>query len=227
MSLSEIEVQQFLASIQPFKALPTDDLRRVAGAARAQSFSKGETIYTEGDPADSVWILKEGRIQIFKYSSGGRPHAIENLGPQELFGTLCRMGSNGRIYPCTAVTSTPSTVIRILDRTFLDFYNRFPGVVMGVCSLCSQRLNAMQGVSCAAQEPVERRIAVILLQLQKSHGDTLPFTKREVAELAGTTVETTIRTISAFSKKGWVVSARGKIRLKAPDEIQKLTESIG
>ena len=65
-----------------------------------------------------------------------------------------------------------------------------------------------------------------LIQLQKEHGDTLPFTKREIAELAATTVETTIRTISAFAKKGWVSSARGKITLKAPAEIKKLLESF-
>ena len=224
--LTPAALRQFLSQVSPFLALPPKELDRLVSLSTTKTFDKGETIYTEGDPADSVWILKDGRIQIFKYTSGGKPQAIESLGGKELFGTLCRLGNNGRTYPCTAIASTPCTVIRILDRTFLDFYNRFPAVVMGVCSLCSQRLNAMQGISCSAQEPVEKRVAGILLQLQKEHGNTLPFTKREIAELAATTVETTIRTISAFSKKGWVSSARGKITLKLPAEIQKLLEAI-
>lgn len=221
-----VSLQQFLSQVSPFKTLPLPELNLLVSLVREKQYEKGETIYTEGDPADSVWILKEGRVQIFKYTSNGRPHAIENLGPQELFGTLCRLGSQGRTYPCTAVTSTRCTVLQILDRTFLEFYNRNPGVVMGVCSLCSQRLNAVQGTSCAAQEPVEKRVATILLQLQKTHGNTLPFTKREVAELAGTTVETTIRTVSAFSKKGWVASARGRITLKHPAKLQGLLEAV-
>src|ERR1019366_2653122 len=193
----------FLGQVNPFKSLPPAELDRLGTLATEKTYSKGETIYSEGDSADSVWILKAGRLQIFKYTAGGRPLAIENLGPNELFGTLCRLGGEGRTYPCTAVTSIPCTVIRLADRTFLESYNRNPTFVMGVCSLCSQRLNAMQGLNCSAQEPVDKRIASILLQLQKTHGQTLPYTKREIAELTATTVETAIRTISSFSKKGW------------------------
>lgn len=223
--LSPQALRQFLSQVDPFRALPPKELDRLVSLATVKTYEKGETIYAEGDFADSVWILKEGRIQVFKYTSSGRPQAIESLGPKELFGTLCRLGNNGRNYPCTAVASTPCTVLRILDRIFLDFYNRYPALVMGVCSLCSQRLNAMQGLSCSAQEPVEKRIAAILIKLQKEHGDTLPFTKREIADLAATTVETTIRTISSFSKKRWVTSSRGKIALKAPAQIQKLLDA--
>jgi CRP-like cAMP-binding protein len=221
-----LALRRFISQVDPFRALPPVELDRLIGLTQQKTYGKGETIYSEGDPADSVWVLQEGRIQIFKYSSAGRPLAIESLGPKELFGTLCRLGSNGRNYPCTAVTATACTVLRILDRTFLDFYNRFPAVVMGVCALCSQRLNEMQGLSCAGQEPVEKRIAGILIQLQRTHGDTLPVTKREIAELAGTTVETTIRTVSGFSKKGWVQSSRGKITLKKLSEIQKLLDAV-
>lgn len=225
MPVAKTSITQFLSSLDPFRVLPANELDRLARLSTEKSYTKGETIYTEGDIADSVWVLWEGRIQIFKYSTGGRPHAIESLGPKELFGTLCRMGGNNRTYPCTAITATPCKVLRILDRTFLEVYNRFPALVMGVCSLCSQRLNAMQGINCSAQEPVDRRIAGLLLQLHKTHGPTLPFTKREIAELAGTTVETTIRTISSFAKKGWVVSGRGKMTLKNTVLLQQLIES--
>jgi CRP/FNR family transcriptional regulator len=223
---SPASLRQFLAQVSPFKGLPSAELDRLVSLSKEKHYDKGETVYTEGGLADSVWIIREGRVQIFKYTSNGRPHAIENLGPKELFGTLCRLGSQGQTYPCTAVASTSCTIVQILERTFLDFYNRFPAMVRGVCSLCSLRLNAIQGLSCAAQEPVEKRIATILLQLRKTHGDTLPFTKREVAELAGTTVETTIRTVSSFSKKGWVDSARGRIHLKSPSHIRRLLDVV-
>ncbi len=222
MTPTSISRRQFLSQVSPFETLPAAELDRLAALSREKSYAKGETIYAEGDPADSVWIIREGRIQIFKYSTSGRPLAIESLSPKELFGTLCRMGSNNRTYPCTAVTATACSVIQILDRTFLEFYNRNPAMVMGVCSLCSQRLNNIQGLSCSTQEPVEKRIAMILMQLHKQHGSTIPLTKREIGELSGTTVETTIRTISSFTKKGWVTSARGQVTLKDITPLQKL-----
>jgi CRP-like cAMP-binding protein len=226
MSGTPQTMRQFLAQVDPFRALPGPELDRLATLSRLKPYGKGETIYTEGDAADSVWIVRDGRVQIFKYTSAGRPLAIESLGPKELFGTLCRLGSNGRSYPCTAVTATASSVVQILDRTFLDFYNRNPAMVMGVCSLCSQRLNNVQGLSCSAQEPVEKRVAMTLLQLYKQHGKTIPLTKREIGELCGTTVESTIRTISSFTKKGWVSSARGQITLNDASRLEKLIAAV-
>ncbi len=170
--------------------------------------------------------LRRDVVQIFKYSSQGRPLAIESIMPGELFGTLCRLGGDGRQYPCTAVAATASEVLRISDREFLDSYNRFPALVLGVCSLCSQRLSAVQGISCSSQEPVEKRLAMLLMKLQQKHGFMIPYTKRELAEQAGTTVETTIRVMSRFEKKGWISSSRGKIQLKSVKPIQGIIESV-
>jgi CRP/FNR family transcriptional regulator len=221
-----MSAKQFLSQTHPFKVLPPVELDRLASRARLKNYDKGETIYSEGDPADDVWVLMKGRIQIFKYTSQGRPLAIESIAPGELFGTLCRLGGDGRQYPCTAIASVDSEIVQISDKEFLASYNRFPALVLGVCSLCSQRLQAVQGLSCSNQEPVEKRLAMLLLKLQEKHGMTLPFTKRELAEQVGTTVETTIRVMSRFQKKGWISSSRGKLQLKSLDPIQKLVDTI-
>jgi CRP/FNR family transcriptional regulator len=221
-----MSAKHFLAQTHPFKVLPGAELDRLAAHAQLKTYDKGETIYSEGDPADSVWVLIKGRIQIFKYTSQGRPLAIESIAPGELFGTLCRLGGDGRQYPCTAIASINSEIIQLSDKEFLASYNRFPALVLGVCSLCSQRLQAVQGLSCSNQEPVEKRLAMLLLKLQQKHGAVLPFTKRELAEQVGTTVETTIRVMSRFQKKGWIASSRGKLQLKTLAPIQKLVDSV-
>ncbi len=220
------KIKNFLSHISPFNVIPKEEFSRLIQRARARSYGKGETIYSEGDPADSVWIAAKGRIQIFKYSSQGHPLAIESITPGELFGTLCRLGSNGRAYPCTAIAAVDTEVLQISDREFLDVYNRYPAVVMGVCSLCSQRLRAVQGLSCTSQEPVEKRLAMLLLTLQKKHGTVLSFTKRELAEQVGTTVETAIRVMSRFRKQGWIASSRGKLELKKVQAIEEFADRV-
>lgn len=218
-------IRQFLMQAEPFHRLSTEELDRLVSLAVDKPYAKGETIYNEGETASSVWIVREGRIQIFKYTTGGRAVAIESLGPRDIFGTFCRIGTEKRQYPCTAVSATESAVIQILDRTFMDVYNRVPALVRGMCTLCSQRLSRIHGLSCQGQEPVEKRIAMTLLQLQKQHGATIPLTKREVGELSGTTVETTIRTLSQFSRKGLVSSERGRITLKSVEALSRLITS--
>ena len=74
--------QQFLAHVTPFQTLPAEELERLAARSQEKSYAKGETIYTEGEAADSVWIIREGHVEIFKYNSNGKPFAIELLGPR-------------------------------------------------------------------------------------------------------------------------------------------------
>ena len=150
------------------------------------------------------------------------PRAIEIIQPRDLYGTLCRLGGQDRTYPCTAVAAVDSVSIVLPEAVFLDLFRRFPSVVTGVCGLCSQRLNMMQELTCSSQEPVEKRIVRTLFQLAKSHGKILPYTKRQIGDLAGTTVETTIRTLSQLQKKKWISSSRGEIRLEDEAKLKTL-----
>lgn len=220
----DTEIQKFLSSIQPFKALSTGGLKDIASKTREKVFSKEETIFNEGDPADSVWVIYRGRVQVFKYISDGRRFAIESLGPGELFGTLCRMGGSGRNYPCTTVAAEETVALQILDKVFLEHYMKSPGMLRGICSLCSDRLKDVQDLRCMGQESVHVKLANILTRLHQVHGDTIPFTKKEISELIGVALETTFRAVADFQKKGLLASSRGKILIKKPDDIRDLMD---
>jgi CRP-like cAMP-binding protein len=71
-------------------------------------------------------------------------------------------------------------------------------------------------------DSVERRIAQTLLALRNKFGDTIPLTRREIAELAVTTLETAIRTIVQFQQAGWVRSSRSKIEILKPESLKAL-----
>lgn len=55
MPFSATEIEKFLASIQPFKALDKTDIGQPAFKVTEKTFAKGETVYNEGEVADSVW----------------------------------------------------------------------------------------------------------------------------------------------------------------------------
>ena len=220
MSLSQSQIAEFLSATTPFNELSQADLLAISSKARECRYARGETIFNEGDLADSVWVLFEGRIQIIKYNSQAKPFALESVVPKELFGTLCRLGGGGRKYPCTAVAAGPVTALKILDHTFLEYYGKNPGMVRGVCSLCSARLKDVQSLRCVGQESAGVRIGNILARLYQTHGETIPFTKKELAELSGTTTETAFRTLHQFEKKGILKSLRGKIKVLKPSDLE-------
>ena len=217
-------IQAFFSQIEPFKRLPREELSRLASISQEVSHAHGEHVFSEGEDAASVWILKTGRMEILKYTSDGRPQAIESISPGEIYGTLCRIGNKSSAYPCTAVASVDSVSIRIPDTVFMNLFGRSPQFLTGICALCSQRLSAMQDRSSMSQEPVAKRIARILVELVGKNGPTLQFTKREIAELAGTTVETSIRVLGAFMRKKWITSSRGQIVVTGLGELKAVVD---
>jgi CRP-like cAMP-binding protein len=218
-------VETFLANITPFKGLPKHELETLGSQSLLKKYQKGEYIYSEGDEANFVWVLLQGRVNIHKFSSTGKSRTIETINPGELFGTLCRLGSNNRTYPCTATSAENSAVIQISEKNFLRLFHQYPSMVTGVCSLCSTRLNQMQNLSCVSQEPADKRIAKVLIELNDKTGPPISITKREIAEMAGTTVETTIRTMSVFKKKNWITSSRGKVTLQSEENLKTLIQN--
>lgn len=208
-------IAHFLMNVEPFNRIPAEEVQRLSLLCQVTRHAKGEVLYSEGDPAVHVWVLQEGRLDISKYQTAGHSLVIESIQPGDLFGTLCRLGSlNSSTYPCTAIAATDSVAVRFPDRFFAGLYNRFPAIVSGTCQLCSLRLGSIQQRTLAYQEPVRMRIVRALLMLQKTHGKELPYTKREIADLAATTVETTIRVLSVLQKQRVVASQRGQITLK-------------
>jgi CRP/FNR family transcriptional regulator len=203
----------FFSKIAPFNQLPSVEITRLSLMARVAHHKKGETLYNEGDEASSVWALQAGRLAIFKYTSTGRPLAIETINPDQLFGTLCRLGGATTTYPCTAIACCDSVSVQVPDKLFQNLYQRFPAMVSSACRLCSVQLSLMNDRAATSQEPALQRIVKTLMALQLTNGNELPFTRREISELSATTVETTIRVLSRFEKKRWIASHRGLIRL--------------
>src|SRR5689334_22793453 len=98
-------IKNFLATVEPFCRLPEIELESLARGSREIEQGKGETIYSEGEEAQSVWILKSGRLDIFKYSSDGKPAAIETINPKGIYGMYCRIGNPECAYSCTAMAA--------------------------------------------------------------------------------------------------------------------------
>jgi len=73
---------------------------------------------------------------------------------------------------------------------------------------------------------VEKRILHVLVNLVSEFGNTIPLTRREIAEMAGTTVETSIRTFSRLEEEGLVSTSRGRIMVKDGQKLRDRIEEI-
>jgi len=201
---------QILSRSFIFSSLDDGELGELANLATERSFIQDEFIFWDGDSPDWFYIITEGKVKVIKHSSLGKEFIIAFFGPGEMFGEIAVF--ENKPYPASAQTVTETKVLGIKREAFLSFLAHRPQVALRIIDILGGRLRDAQGrLKDLAGERVEQRLAGILLMLSSKLGSSLPFTRQEIADMAGTTIETAIRFMSRLRDGGIIRSARGKI----------------
>lgn len=214
------DLELFLKQCELFRHLTAQQRQQLAAVAHERAYAKGETLFHEGRPSDSVWLTLEGRIHLLHHQAEGRVQANCVMTPGETF--CCLPALDQGAYPATAVAATRARVLQIPSHRFHELLGQSRTLLQETLCVFGGRLRQVEARGCLVHDPVERRVAQALLTLRKKFGDTIPLTRQEISELAGTTVETVIRTMGRFQEEGWVRSSRGKIHLLSINSLEGL-----
>lgn len=205
---------ELLRTLPLFQDVTDDSLAKLELAAHVDTFEEGATIFWQGDPCDRVWVLRAGRVKIVYQEESGREVTLELIGPGEPFGgaTLFMPA-----HPATAQALVASETLSFPSQSYGDLLLEEPAVALRLVRMLGQRLHSMVALHVLAGERVERRLAHILLKLAARSGRpdpegrliTLPLSRQDLADMAGTTLETTIRMMSRFNREGLLRTRRG------------------
>ena len=212
-----------------FRTLNAADREAVAAATREQQAAEGTVLFREGQDADAVWAVKEGVVHIMRSGPDGREIVLEVVPPGELFGAVVAL--EGRPYPASAVAAEDSVVWRMPAPLARDLCMKHPTLRAAMLAHVTNRLrSAHERLRSVALERVEQRLARMLLTLsdkigQKRNGMTvLNVTRQELADMIGTTVETTIRITSRWQKAGIIASSRHEVGLSDSAALKEIAE---
>jgi CRP-like cAMP-binding protein len=206
-----------------FSGLNEDELAQLAALAVERRFAPGKSIFWEGDQPDRFYLVAEGRVKILKHSSLGKEFVIAYFGPGEMFGEVAVFEKKS--YPGSAQVVAETRVLEIQGDDFRSFLASRPELALRIIYILAGRLRDAQGrLRDLAGERVEQRLARTLLMLHSKLGPTLPFTRQEIADMAGTTTETAIRFMSRLRRAGIVRSARGKTIIVDESKLRLLGE---
>ncbi len=202
------------------KSLPDSEQIRLSQRGREHAYPKGSTLFRAEERADFVWLVKEGRVHLTRFTASGKTLTTCVLTRGDLF--CCLPTLDRRPYPSDAIAATDSVAVRIPLDLFAEWMRRYPSFSQkALCYFCD-RLRSAEQRGCLLQEPVRRRILGVLGMLLKKFGPTIPFTCREVAEMAGTTIETAIRTLGQLKKEKLIRASRAKITIQNSVKLQEL-----
>jgi CRP/FNR family transcriptional regulator len=214
MPLPETPVIELLRRLPLLADLPEPDLSLLASQIRVDQFEREAAIFYQGDACDRVWLLRQGRVKIVYHEVDGREVILEMISPGEVFGGAVLFLPQ---HPATAKAMEDSETISFSSDSYSQFLFTYPQITLKIIRLLGARLHSMMGLQILAGERVERRMAHIILKLANRVGRTepdgilitIPLSRQDLADMAGTTLETAIRTMSRFRSQGIIETRRG------------------
>jgi CRP/FNR family transcriptional regulator len=224
------DIARFLKANPVFAGVPDQELHGLEAVAREERCRARDWIFAEGDPALWFCVVRSGRVKILKHARTGKDVVLEMLGPGEVFGGVAVIEK--RAYPASAQAAEASVVVKIPQAAIVALAERYPTLIKEMALMIGRRLrDAHDALKSLAVDPVEARLAATLLRLaregaRQGPAATLPFhlTRQSLADMAGTTVETTIRVVSRWLKDGRLEEKDGRFVLPDPDALAELAE---
>ena len=223
----------FLGTLRLFRHLPAPVLRQVAARFRVARIEKGGFVFHEGEPADNLSLLAEGRVKVVRETEDGQEVILRLIQPGEIFGGAGGWGEP--VYPASARAQEEAVVLRLPSDAFTALIREHPDFALAVIRELGARLREAQArIRDLQTERVERRIARVLVRLASRSGSRtergielgLPLTRQELADLAGTTLSTASRTLSAWDKQGIVEAGRERVTIVRPHALAALAEDL-
>lgn len=198
----------FPKAVELFEGTSDMDAETIARLCAERRYSRGKTIFSRGDPADAVYIVKDGLVKLVSVSPGGTETIINILKPNTIFGELL-LAEDKRAF--TAVAETDCAVTMIPRRAFVEILSTVPRVAANFIRLLSKRLARVQRTFADYGHTWSYdRLARVLLRLSEEHGAKVPegmlitlrITHEELANLIGTTRETVTNQLGKFQRQG-------------------------
>ena len=201
-----------------FEQLPEDERRSLRAASRRRKFSKGDTIFFEGDPGDSLHVIEKGHVAIRVSTTLGDEITLAVLGSRESFGDQALTTADARRTASAVCLDTVET-LSVGRREFEDLRSRLPAVdrfLVAVLSAQVRRLSErlLEALHTDADVRVYRRILQITQSYEPAVGSddvVIPLTQDDIASMAGTTRQTTNQALKVAETKGLLTLGRGRI----------------
>jgi CRP-like cAMP-binding protein len=195
-----------------FGELAPEQRARVERAFTTVDYPPGQIFYAPEESGDRLYMLRRGRVRIYKLSPEGRALTLLILEPSSIFGEMAL--AEDWVHDSFAESMTECTVGVIRRDDMRRALNAHPAVALRFMSVMSRRLRALEHkLADIAFKSVPQRLATVLLNLADAHtGRPSPgaplavvrYTHQQLAEMIGSYRETVTKAIGEFREAGLI-----------------------
>ena len=212
----------YLKTVEIFRDLSDEELESLESSITTIPCGAGKIFYGPEESGEALFIIKEGKVQLYRISPDGRKLVTSTLGPGTIFGGMTLIGQG--MYHSFAEAVEECSVWKMdrgdLERLLLDR----PEVALRILEVLGRRLLEVETrLEDIAFKTVAGRLASLLLRLMKEQGTTIRgLTHQNLADDVGTHRETTTQALTRFRSAGLVETGRKRIEILDPEGLQRI-----
>ena len=204
-----------------------EDLKKLSERREVKALKKKEAVYSEGSYPRGVYFVVKGKVKTSKTHEGGKEFITGLYKEGDFFGYLALL-EEGK-YNDSATALEDAEVCLIPTEDFFSLIYKNAEVSRKFIKMLSDNLQEKEEqLIKLAYNSVRKRVAEALVTLAnryKKDGETqfsMNLSREDLANLAGTATETTIRTLSDFKEEGLVEVKGGTIAIADYDKLARM-----
>jgi CRP-like cAMP-binding protein len=209
-----------------FRDLSAQQVGKIDHSTTMTTCKSGRIFYAPDETGEVLFLLKQGRVQLYRLSSEGKKLIVSELGPGAIFGEMSLVGQGMHntfaesVTECTICVMSREDVHRIITAN--------PSVAIRFMEAMAHRLQeAETKLEDFAFKDIPSRLARLLVDLAEKSAlkdQVEGYTHQDLAEMLGTYRETTTQVLSDFKSAGWIRVRRKHIDLLDKSALHMLIE---
>lgn len=202
----------YLSSIVLFRDLSQAELAQMDRQFTMTTCRSGKIFYTPEESGQALFLLKKGRVQLYRLSPEGKKLVVGTLGPGAVFGEMSLVGQGMHN---TFAEAVDSCVLCVMSRADVErLLQEKPSVAFRLLETMSDRLGRLERrLEEFAFKSVPARLAGLLLRLAGSQEDVQGYTHQQLADMLGTHRETVTLTLNEFRSAGYIEIGRKQLTI--------------
>jgi CRP-like cAMP-binding protein len=222
----ESEKFGYLKMMDIFQDLTEEEIEEIDRATTLTTGRRGKIFYMPEDTSEVLFLLKQGRVQLYRISPDGKKLVIATVGPGTVFGEMALIGQGMHN---TFAEAVEDCVLCVMSREDVErMLLTKPRVALRIFEALGSRLKETEArLEEIAFKGIPARLASLLLQLaEERNSDTISgMTHQDLGEQIGTYRETTTQTLNTFKTQDLIDIGRKRIKILDREGLEEIAES--
>ncbi len=216
----------FLSNIQVFRDLSPTELAAMDQQITMSTCETGRIFYMPEDTGEVLFLLKKGRVQLYRIAPNGKKLVVATLGPGAIFGEMSLVGQGMHN---TFAEAVDECLLCVMGRADVErLIREKPDVAFRFVEAMGSRLQDLETrLEDIAFKSIPARLSHLLLEIASQQGNSkvvTGYTHQDLSEMLGTYRETITQTLNDFKANGWIEIGRKRITLNDMDKLWDLAE---